>query len=84
MPHRRVDRLVTNGPFRFRRNPIYLGEVFIMLGLAEATKNVWFVAAALGFALLVTWLAILPEERHLEARFGEDWRRYKETARRWI
>jgi protein-S-isoprenylcysteine O-methyltransferase Ste14 len=84
MPHKRSDALVTSGPFRFRRNPIYLGWVLVFLGLAELTKNVWLVAGALVFALLVTWLAILPEERHLEARFGEAYRAYKATTRRWI
>lgn len=76
--------LVTTGPFWRWRNPIYLGEVLFMLGLAEATHNVWFVVAAAAFGLLVTWLAILPEERHLEARFGEAWRAYKERSKRWI
>ena len=56
----------------------------ILLGLAELTKNVWFVIVAAVFVLLVTWLAILPEERHLEAKFGDEWRAYKARARRWL
>jgi protein-S-isoprenylcysteine O-methyltransferase Ste14 len=84
MPHKRVDHLVTSGPFRLRRNPIYLGEVFLMLGAAELTKNLWFVLLVPLFMAAVTWLAILPEERHLEARFGDDWRAYKAKTRRWI
>lgn len=84
MPHRRVDHLVTSGPFRLRRNPIYLGEVFLLFGAAELTKNVWFAVLVPVFALAVTWLAILPEERHLEARFGQAWRDYKARTRRWI
>ena len=84
MPHRAAGALVTDGPFRYRRNPIYLAEVMIFLGLAEATKNIWFVAAGLVFAGLVTWLAILPEERHLEATFGDAYRDYKSKTRRWI
>jgi protein-S-isoprenylcysteine O-methyltransferase Ste14 len=59
--------LVTSGPYRRLRNPIYLADCLILLGLAELTKNVWFVAAAAAFAVLVTRLAILPEERHLKA-----------------
>jgi protein-S-isoprenylcysteine O-methyltransferase Ste14 len=84
LPHRRSDALVTSGPFRRFRNPIYLGDVMVLLGLAELTKNIWFVAVAIAFAGLVTWLAILPEERHLEARFGEAWRHYKARSRRWL
>lgn len=84
MPHQGVDHLVTDGPYRFRRNPIYLGEVLLMLGMAELTKNIWFVIVALVFALLLTVLQIIPEERHLEAKFGDTYRDYKERTRRWI
>lgn len=84
LPNQRADALVTDGPFRFRRNPIYIADVMILLGVAELTKNIWFVAAAVLFVPLVTWLAILPEERHLEARFGDAYREYKARTRRWI
>lgn len=84
LPNKGADTLITTGPFRFRRNPIYLGEVMIFLGLAEVTKNVWFVGAAFVFAVLVTWLAIVPEERHLEAKFGDTYRDYLARTRRWI
>lgn len=84
LPTEAATALVTGGPFRFRRNPIYLGWVLLLLGAAEITKNVWFVGAAAVFAVLVTVLAILPEERHLEAKFGEAYRDYKSRTRRWI
>jgi protein-S-isoprenylcysteine O-methyltransferase Ste14 len=84
LPHHGASVLVTSGPFRFRRNPIYLGEVMILLGLAELTKSLWLVILAPVFALLITWLAILPEERHLEAKFGDAYRAYKVRTRRWI
>ena len=84
MPDRRSDTLVTSGPYRFMRNPIYLGETFMLLGAAEVTKNIWFVAVAAGFAISVTALQILSEERHLEARFGDAYRTYKAATRRWI
>lgn len=83
-PDRGADVLVTSGPFQRFRNPIYLADTMILLGLAELTKNIWFAIFAVLFAILVTWLAILPDERHLEARFGEAYRAYKERSRRWI
>jgi protein-S-isoprenylcysteine O-methyltransferase Ste14 len=76
--------LVTDGPYWRYRNPIYLADAMILLGIAELTKNMWFVAAAAAFAALVTWLAILPEERHLERRFGNAYTDYKAKSRRWI
>lgn len=81
-PDKAANALVTDGPFRLRRNPIYLSHLLILLGIAELTKNVWFVILAAAYAAMVTWLAILPEERHLEARFGDAYRDYKERTRR--
>jgi protein-S-isoprenylcysteine O-methyltransferase Ste14 len=83
-PSHGADVLVTDGPFRVRRNPIYIAHVLILLGVAEATRNVWFALLAVPYVALVTWLAVLPEERHLEARFGEAYREYKSRTRRWI
>ncbi len=84
LPHRGSTRLVMDGPFAFRRNPIYLAEVLILIGAAEAAKNVWFAGGAVFFAVFITWLAILPEERHLEAVFGQAYLDYKARVRRWI
>jgi protein-S-isoprenylcysteine O-methyltransferase Ste14 len=84
LPHRRVERLVTHGAFRFRRNPIYMGEVLLFLGLAQATGNIWLAIVAPLFAAAVLGLAILPEERHLEARFGDAYLAYKGRTRRWF
>jgi protein-S-isoprenylcysteine O-methyltransferase Ste14 len=84
MPHKASTALVTSGPFRRFRNPIYLGDVFIFLGIAELTKNIWFAILAPVFMGLITWLAILPEERHLESKFGDAYRAYKASTRRWI
>ena len=84
LPDVGATSLVTSGPYWRYRNPIYLADAMILLGAAELTKNVWLVAAAAVFAALVTWLAILPEERHLERRFGQAYLDYKKKSRRWI
>lgn len=84
MPHGTTSVLIERGPYARFRNPIYLGEVLMLFGLAQATLNFWFVAAAILFAILVTGLQILPEERHLSARFGADYDSYKQRTRRWI
>jgi protein-S-isoprenylcysteine O-methyltransferase Ste14 len=83
-PDQGAERLVTDGPFRWRRNPIYMGDVLILLGLAELTHNLWFAILAPVFALAVFWLAIVPEERHLQERFGQAYLDYKERTRRWF
>lgn len=84
LPDRAASALVTSGPYRRLRNPIYLADCLILFGIAELTKNIWFVFGAAVFIVLVTWLAILPEERHLERKFGEDYLDYKAKTRRWL
>ena len=83
-PDRPARRLVTDGPYRFGRNPIYAGDALIMLGLAQATLNIWYVMTAAVFMLAVLKLAVEPEERHLEVTFGDDYRAWVARTRRWI
>lgn len=84
MPHKGASALVTDGPFRRWRNPIYLADVLLLLCAAEISKSIWIVVLMPAFVALVTWLAILPEERHLETKFGQAYRDYKSRTRRWI
>jgi protein-S-isoprenylcysteine O-methyltransferase Ste14 len=84
LPDVGATALVTSGPYRRFRNPIYLADCLILFGAAELTKNIWFVIGAAVFAVLVTLLAILPEERHLERRFGDAYLDYKAKTRRWL
>jgi protein-S-isoprenylcysteine O-methyltransferase Ste14 len=84
LPNRASTKLVMSGPFARFRNPICLGEALLLLYGAEITKSIWFVGAALLFGVLVTVLQIIPEERYLEATFGEEYLAYKARSRRWI
>ena len=84
LPDQPATVLVTDGPFRFRRNPIYIADALILLGAAELTENVWFAIVTVPLLALIYWLAILPEERHLEARFGDAYRDYKQRTRSLI
>lgn len=83
-PIHAASHLVTTGPFSFSRNPIYLGAITAMSGLALATGVLWFLIAAPLSGLVVQKLAIEREERHLQARFGKKWRDYSKKVRRWI
>lgn len=84
LPDTGATNLVTTGPYRRFRNPIYLADTMIILGVAELTKNIWLVGAAAAFVALVTWLAIVPEEKHLARRFGQAYLDYKAKSRRWL
>ena len=76
--------LVTSGPFRFSRNPIYLGMVLILLGtsilLGTATPPILIPL----FVILITQRFIRPEEAMLEQRFGSEYLAYRARVRRWI
>jgi len=84
MPTKSADHLVTTGPFAFSRNPIYLSNTMLCFALAFIFENAWFMAAGLIAAQATHHLAILREERHLEARFGTAWRHYAKKVRRWV
>jgi protein-S-isoprenylcysteine O-methyltransferase Ste14 len=76
--------LVTDGPFRFSRNPLYLGgNLFMFLGAALALGSSGGVLLTL-IGLIPTDVMIRREERQLEARFGDAWRTYVSRVRRWL
>lgn len=77
-------KLVTSGPYAISRNPIYLGNTLILIGLGFALNNFWFPVLAIVAAYAVTRLQILPEERHLAMRFGRAWRQYSKRVSRWF
>lgn len=84
LPHKAATSLITDGPFAIWRNPIYMADALLLAGLGQLALNIWFVAAAGVFAAAVLMLAILPEERHLEAKFGQAYVDYKARTRRWF
>lgn len=84
LPDRPSSALVTGGPFRFTRNPIYVAFALIAAGIAMLRNNRWIVVL-LGPALAVLHKGVIErEERYLERRFGEDYRGYRQRVRRWI
>ena len=83
-PDRGTDHLVTDGPFSFTRNPLYLAGTMLVLGIGLVSGIVWFLLLAILAAFTVQKLAIEREERHLQARFGETYLDYVGRVRRWI
>lgn len=84
MPNRGADHLVTTGPFSFSRNPIYLANTLLMIGVGLIAGIAWFIVFAVIAAFATQKLAIEREERHLEQRFGKRYRDYARKVRRWI
>ena len=84
LPNRCSSYLVTSGPFRYTRNPIYLGYTLIMVGIGLITMNAWFLIIATGTVIFTTFFAVKAEELHLHARFGFEFERYCRSTSRWI
>lgn len=83
-PIRPSTALVTDGIYRWTRNPMYLGLSLVLLGIGIATGSLWFF---IGLALAiwaVTKLAIEREEAYLAQKFGARYLDYKSRVRRWI
>ena len=83
-PFERTTRLVANGPFRFSRNPMYLGLVVMLLGSALALGTIGPWTGALALAVTLQLRFIRHEERALSASLGEPYERYRKSVRRWI
>jgi protein-S-isoprenylcysteine O-methyltransferase Ste14 len=77
------DRIVAEGPYRYMRNPMYLGHLIFMLGLA-ITFSSWLALTLLGFHIVWFHSRVLKDEASLEARFGAAYREYKSRVKRWI
>ena|SRR2546428_6385080 len=76
--------LVTNGPFRFSRNPLYLALTGMYAGVALLINGLWTLILVVPL-LIVTQVGIVQrEERYLERKFGEEYRAYRSRVRRWI
>lgn len=84
LPHRGATRLITDGPFRYSRNPIYVGNTLLVAGVGLAFGIAWMIPAALAGAWGTQVLAITREERHLAARFGPEWADYAARTPRWL
>jgi protein-S-isoprenylcysteine O-methyltransferase Ste14 len=79
-----ASSLVTSGIFKYSRNPMYLGMVMILLGLALMFNVIGGILFTLLFAIYITKYQIRPEEEVMERLFGEDFLKYKNSARMWL
>jgi protein-S-isoprenylcysteine O-methyltransferase Ste14 len=72
------------GPYRFTRNPIYLGMFLGLIGLAIAFNSLWLLLTLVPFALVIRYGVVAREEAYLDRKFGHIYRRYRARVRRWL
>jgi protein-S-isoprenylcysteine O-methyltransferase Ste14 len=83
-PNKPSTSLILTGPYRFTRNPMYIGLTLMYAGLVTFLQLPW----GLLFTPVVIWLitiwVIRPEEQYLERKFGDEYLQYKKNVHRWI
>jgi protein-S-isoprenylcysteine O-methyltransferase Ste14 len=83
-PFEQSSQLITEGPYRFTRNPLYLSMTLILLGLALALGTLSPLIVIPIFIWWITTRFIALEEHHLEEQFGSIYAVYKSQVRRWL
>jgi protein-S-isoprenylcysteine O-methyltransferase Ste14 len=80
----RSSALVTNGIFKFSRNPIYLGDALLVVAAGLFFANLVFIPALAAFITYINRFQIIPEERALQSKFGQAFNNYLGQTRRWF
>ena len=81
---RQATKLVTEGIFKFSRNPMYLGMACVLASLAMFFNIIGGIVCIALFCAYITKFQIVPEEKAMLDLFSEDFTQYKQTTRRWI
>jgi len=82
-PYKPSTALVTGGPYRFTRNPIYVAMTLLYVGAALSFRIIPALILLPVALLLLQFGVIRREERYLEAKFGDRYREYRSSVRRW-
>jgi protein-S-isoprenylcysteine O-methyltransferase Ste14 len=83
-PRGKVVTIVSSGPFRYTRNPMYVSLMLLYTAGALAIGNVWVVILLAPVFLALHYGVIIPEEQYLKAAFGGQYTEYRGRVRRWI
>ena len=86
VPHETPSTLVISGPYRFTRNPMYVGLTLVYLGVAGTRNEIWpvIVLPLLLAYVNVNFLVIPVEEKNLRGVFGDEYQKYGERVGRWL
>lgn len=83
-PRRPTRALVVSGPYRISRNPLYLSLLCLYVGIGLLANSLWLFLLAVPLVAVLRLGVIGPEERYLERKFGDEYRRYRSRVRRWL
>ena len=77
------DRILDHGPYRYTRNPMYLGHIIFLIGLVITFRS-WFAVVLLAARAVWFHMRVLTDEARLQAVFGADYDAYRTRVKRWI
>ncbi|PZR55835.1 MAG: isoprenylcysteine carboxyl methyltransferase [Candidatus Meridianibacter frigidus] len=83
-PTRPSTVLVTDGPYRYTRNPMYVGVAAIYVGIALIFLSLWALILLVPILIIIRYFVIAKEERYLLGVFGDEYRSFAHRVRRWI
>lgn len=83
-PGQPTTRIVAAGVYRYSRNPVYVGLMGLLAGLALVANIVWWLLLTLPMFFALKYLLVIPEERYLLRRFGAEYAAYMTRVRRWL
>jgi protein-S-isoprenylcysteine O-methyltransferase Ste14 len=83
-PWRPTTAIATDGPYRFTRNPAYVGMALVYTGIALLAGALWVLLPLPLVLLIIDRGVIAREERYLERKFGQEYLDYKRSVRRWV
>lgn len=84
LPFRPSEALITSGPYRFSRNPLYISTGILYAALALWSAQLWALLLLPAALAVLQRLVIVKEEAYLERRFGREYLDYKARVRRWL
>jgi protein-S-isoprenylcysteine O-methyltransferase Ste14 len=84
LPHRPASQVVEHGPYRYSRNPMYVGLGLLYLGLALWLNRLGLVLLLPVVYVALWFLVVRREEAYLSEAFGEDYEGYRRRVRRWL
>ncbi|HRQ39282.1 MAG TPA: isoprenylcysteine carboxylmethyltransferase family protein [Chloroflexota bacterium] len=83
-PGHPTSKVIKTGVFALSRNPLYLGSSIVLLGIALMLNTLWAIVTLLLSMIICHYVLIMPEERYLATKFGNEYEEYVASVNRWL
>ena len=83
-PNKPVTAVITSGPFRYTRNPLYVSLSFVLIGIGIWLDNIWIITMLVPVLILIHYGVVKREEQYLTKKFEEKYLIYRGSVPRWF